>query len=410
MKNKLPMMLLALAAAILIWLYDVTVVNPNDVETISGIPVTFENADDMREQDLMMTSGEDVTVSLRVSGRRSELKKLTKNNIQVTVDLSQVEEAGSHELSYVIRFPANVSSGDLSIDTRSPAYVTVEVEHYIQRPVEVRVIFEGGETPEEAGEGLVIDTDAMSLTPTQVMVTGPAERVEAIDYARIVINKTEITQTSTADYSYELLDTEGEPMNLEELVTDVQAVTVSVPVLKYKEVPLVLKTVDGGGATKENVTYTLSTENIKISGEAAAVDAITQVELGTLDFATVTGPTTKIYPVLLPEGINNASGVAEVQATVRVSGLNVTTMSISDFELINVPENLTAQSISETVQLTLRGIPADLSSLEPEDVRVTADLSSFTQAGTYIVAVKVEVPEGLQVGAIGSNTLTVTLS
>ena len=36
-KNKLPMFLLALGAAILVWLYDVTVVNPNDTSTISGI-------------------------------------------------------------------------------------------------------------------------------------------------------------------------------------------------------------------------------------------------------------------------------------------------------------------------------------------------------------------------------------
>ncbi len=41
---------------------------------------------------------------------------------------------------------------------------------------------------------------------------------------------------------------------------------------------------------------------------------------------------------------------------------------------------------------------------------MTVDLSSFTQAGTFIVPVTVKLPDGLQVGPIGSNTLTVTLS
>ena len=410
MKNKLPVMLLALAAAIFIWLYDVTVVNPNDDETFTGIPVTFENEDAMREQDLMMTSGSDVTVTLRISGRRSELKKLSRNNIQLTVDLSEIDEAGTHELLYSVSYPPNVSSGELSIDNRSPVYVPVTVEHYVRLPVEVRAVFEGEETPENDGETLVIDTDAMTITPGEVMVTGPAALVETIDCARIVINKDAITQTTVADYSYELLDAAGEVVPRDELVTDVETVSVSVPVLKYKEVPLVLKTVAGGGATSENVSCTLSTESIKISGEAASVDKITQIELGTLDFATVTGPTTKTYPITLPEGVNNASGVAEVQATVRITGLNVVTMTVSEFELRNVSANLTAQPISESVQLTLRGTPAALMNLEPEDVTVTADLSSFTQAGTYIVSVNVEVPDGLQVGAIGSNTLTVTLS
>lgn len=410
MKNKLPMMLLALLAAIFIWLYDVTVVNPNDAATFTSIPVVFEKEEAMKEQDLMMTSESDVTVSLRISGRRSELKKLSRNNIQITVDLSQINEEGTHELSYNVGFPANVSGSELSIETRTPAYVSVTVEHYIRRAVEVRAVFEGEGTSENDGESLVIDTDAMTITPSEVVVTGPAALVDTIDCARIVINKSAITQTTVADYDYELLNAEEEVVSREELVTDVDSVSVSVPVLKYKEVPLTLKTTAGGGATSENISYTLSTESIKISGDAAVVDKINQIELGTLDFATVTGPTTKTYPITLPEGVNNASGVAEVQAAVRVTGLNVVTMTVSDFELINVPEELSAQPISESVQLTLRGTPAALMNLEPEDVIVTVDLSSFTQAGTYIVSVNVEVPDGLQVGPIGSNTLTVTLS
>ena len=131
--NKLPVILLALAAAIAVWLYDVTVVNPNDTSTISGIPVVFTNEESMREQDLMLTSGASGTVSLRISGRRSELKKLSKSNIEVTVDLSQITEEGNHDLPYTVQFPANVSSGELSIDNRSPATVTVTVEHYIRR-------------------------------------------------------------------------------------------------------------------------------------------------------------------------------------------------------------------------------------------------------------------------------------
>ena len=102
--------------------------------------------------------------------------------------------------------------------------------------------------------------------------------------------------------------------------------------------------------------------------------------------------------------------MTEVELTAEVSGLNVINLTIDDFTLINVPENLTAESLGESVQLTLRGTPAALSNLKPEDVAVTVDLSSFTQPGTFIVPVTVKLPDGLQVGPIGSNTLTVTLS
>ena len=409
-KNKLPMFLLALGAAILVWLYDVTVVNPNDTSTISGIPVSFANKDVIRSQDLMVTGGSSDTVSLRISGRRSELKKLSKNNIEVTVDLSQITEEGNHDLPYTVQFPANVSSGELSIDNRSPATVSVTVEHYIRRTIEVRTVFEGDVSPGAEGESLVIDTDTMKVTPGEVTVTGPAEQVEAIDCAMITIDRSGISETTVAEYDYELLDASGDPVNRDELVADVEKFTINIPVLKFKEVPLTVRTVDGGGATAANVSYSLSADSIKISGDPSLVDRIHKIELGTLDFASVIGPTTRTYSVSLPEGVNNASGVTEVELTAEVSGLNVINLTIDDFTLINVPENLTAESLGESVQLTLRGTPAALSNLKPEDVAVTVDLSSFTQPGTFIVPVTVKLPDGLQVGPIGSNTLTVTLS
>ena len=379
-KNKLPMFLLALGAAILVWLYDVTVVNPNDTSTISGIPVSFANEDVIRSQDLMVTGGSSDTVSLRISGRRSELKKLSKNNIEVTVDLSQITEEGNHDLPYTVQFPANVSSGELSIDNRSPATVSVTVEHYIRRTIEVRTVFEGDVSPGAEGESLVIDTDTMKVTPGEVTVTGPAEQVEAIDCAMITIDRSGISETTVAEYDYELLDASGDPVNRDELVADVEKFTINIPVLKFKEVPLTVRTVDGGGATAANVSYSLSADSIKISGDPSLVDRIHQIELGTLDFASVIGPTTRTYSVSLPEGVNNASGVTEVELTAEVSGLNVINLTIDDFTLINVPENLTAESLGESVQLTLRGTPAALSNLKPEDVAVTVDLSSFTQA------------------------------
>ena len=408
MKRKLPLMLLALVCAVMVWLYDVTIVNPNDTATYSNIPVTLENEDALRENGLMVLDGDTLTVSLRIYGRRSELKKLNKGNISVTADLSELTEAGTHELSYSVSFPANVSAGDLNIENRSPAYVPVTLEHYIRKAVEIRTVFEG-DAQAQNGE-LVIDTDAMTLTPGEIQVTGPAELVEQVDCARILINKGDITKTTTAEYEYELLDKQGEVISMDELVTDYSAVSVSIPVQKYKEIPLTLKLQPGGGATKENISYTLSADTIKISGEAAQVDKLLSLELGTLDFASIVGPTTKTYPVTLPEGINNASGLSEISVDVKVVGLNITTLTVSDFTLVHVPEGLNAEAISESVSLTLRGSPGALGELEEKDIQVSADLSGLTQPGTYIVPVTVAVPSGLQVGAIGSNTITVTIS
>ena len=409
-KNKLPMILLALAAAILVWLYDVTVVNPNDTSTISGIPVRFINEDELNAQDLMIVSGAGGTVSLRISGRRSELKELSKDNLDVVVDLSQITEAGKHELAYTVRYPATVSASDLKIDVRSPVTVSVEVEHYIRRAVEVRTVFEGEAAEED--DTLVIDHSAMELQPAEIMVTGPAELVESVEYARVVIHKADITQTTVADYDYDLLDKDGEVIDRDELVTDAEKVNVSIPVHKTKQIPLKLSFLPGGGATEDDVKYTIQPAAITISGEPDQVDGIEEIELDPVNLAAVTAePGNLTRQIVLPEGINNASGVAEATVEIWFKGLSVTSVSIEDYTVINTPEGLTVTPLSESVQVNLRGTDADLKKLEQrlEEIAVTVDLSGYSQ-GTFIVPVKVELPSDLQVGALGNNTITVTLS
>ena len=410
-KSKLPMILLALGAAILVWLYDVTVVNPNDTSTVSGIPVRFINEDELNAQDLMITSGAGGTVSLRISGRRSELKELSKDNVDVTVDLSQITEAGRHELPYTVRFPANVSSTDLKIDTRSPVTVGVEVEHYIRRAVEVRTVFEG-EGLDDADDPIVIDNGAMEIRPAEIMVTGPAELVQTARYARVVICRADITQTTEADYEYDLIDASGEVIDRTELVTDAERVNVLIPVHKTKQVPLRLELNPGGGATERDVTCTIRPVNITISGEPEQVDGIREIQLDPVNLGSIIAQeATVTRQIDLPEGINNASGVAEATIDLKFRGLRIDTLTVENFTLENTPEGLTAAPLGESVQVNLRGTDTDLKKLRQrlEEIIVTVDLSGYSQ-GTFIVPVKVQLPTDLQVGAIGSNTITVTLS
>ena len=408
-KNKLPVILLALACAVLVWLYDVTVVNPNDTTTFSGITVHYEHEEELRTNGLMVTEGGTPSVALKISGRRSELKKLTRSGILVSVDLGQISEEGIHELPYTVTFPANVTPGDLTIESRMPASVTVAIERFLSRTVEIRPVFTG-ESAED--DSLIIDSDAMTVSPKELSVTGPSAILETVDHAQVVIDKTNITGTTTMELDYELLNAEGQTIARDELVVDNDKVMVTIPVLKSKEVPLVLKTIPGGGATDSNITYTLNPATIRISGDVASVDATEQIELGTLDYAEVLDSGTITYDLPKLENINNVSGITKVEASVTVTGLTNTmlTIPVSNVELTNIPEGLKAEAVGENIQLTLRGTPAALANLTADNIHVIADLSAF-RAGTYLVPVTVILSEGLQVGATRSaNSLTVTLS
>lgn len=66
MKSKLPTLLLSFIVAMGLWLYVVTTVSPEADQNYTGIPVVFENETSLLDRGLMLVSGENATVSVRL--------------------------------------------------------------------------------------------------------------------------------------------------------------------------------------------------------------------------------------------------------------------------------------------------------------------------------------------------------
>ena len=93
-KNKLYSMVLSLAVAMCLWLYVSQNVSIEEDNTFSNIPVVMEGESVLNERNLMVTSLSNSTVSLHLTGVRSELSKLDSSKLAAKVDLSQITEPG----------------------------------------------------------------------------------------------------------------------------------------------------------------------------------------------------------------------------------------------------------------------------------------------------------------------------
>ena len=171
-KNKLPRILLALLVSVCLWLYVVTVVDPNDTKTIYGVPVTYEEMESLEENHLIMTSGQNATVSLKFSGRRSELKQITSESLTVTADVSRIKSEGEQNLTYTVTLPDSVSAADVELSDKNPSRLTVTVERAEEKELEIDV-----EIVNEVAEGYVADLEAMTVSPEVLTVYGPVETI-----------------------------------------------------------------------------------------------------------------------------------------------------------------------------------------------------------------------------------------
>ena len=93
-KSKIGAFLLSFAIAFGLWLYVITVVSPESEDTFHDIPVVLNGESILNDRGLMILSGKNQTVDLKLEGYRTDLASLNKANIILLADLSQITTAG----------------------------------------------------------------------------------------------------------------------------------------------------------------------------------------------------------------------------------------------------------------------------------------------------------------------------
>lgn len=105
---------LSIICAVICWFYVDLTVEPDIYVKVRNIPVSYEGLDELERKGLMIENGKDATVTLKLSGQRSVISQLNRNNVTVVVDAaSQVTSPGEQSLEYTVSFPNTVVGGSV---------------------------------------------------------------------------------------------------------------------------------------------------------------------------------------------------------------------------------------------------------------------------------------------------------
>ena len=231
-RNKIPRILLAMLISVFLWLYVVTVVDPNDTKVVYSVPVTYENMTSLTDNNLVMTAGQNATVTLKFYGRRSDLNNLTSESLTVTADVSRIKSEGEQNLRYTVTLPDSVSDNNVQLTERTPSRLTVDVERAVEKQVDVEV-----DISNEVADGYVADLEAMKISPETITVFGPEAEVSKIESARVSLDIGGVTETVDNSFPYQLVDSDGNAVDTTNFRCSDDAVDVMLSVEKYKEIP-----------------------------------------------------------------------------------------------------------------------------------------------------------------------------
>lgn len=404
MKSKFLSALLSVTIAFGLWLYVITVDAPDFTDTIYDIPVTFVNETLLNENGLILTATPDTTVDLTLSGNRSDVIKCDRSNVTVKVDLSRVYEAGEHELEYNISYPSGVSNNAFSVE-KVPGTVTVSIGKWSRKEVPVQVICEG-----EVPAGYLADTENVVKEYAAVAIEGPATVVDQIEYAVIRVDLNNQKASISESYRYTLCDADYNPVDAQYIEVNVEQIQLDVKIQYTKDVNLVIKLVDGGGATASNAVLDYTPRTIKVAGSEQVLADLEEIVLGTINLADYLETTEFVYTIPELEGVTNLAGITEVAATLSFPNLQIREFTIEEFQIANVPEGMAAELITAKLTIKVRGPNVDMRRLNVEDIIATVDFTD-AQLGTSTFKVNVSFGEAFSsLGAVGSNTVTATVT
>lgn len=405
--SRLITFLIALACSIVLWAYVVAVANPESTVTVNDIPVLFSGEEVLQtDQNLIISSGRDTTISARFSGKTSEIKKLlqSKDQIFAVVDVTRIRSAKTYTLNYELRLPASVSESAISVVERKPYSVEASVERYASRQIEVRGDFSGL----EAAEGYILD--GTSFDYNTVTVRGPEETVNSIDAAQVILERTGLTRSFTEPIDYVLVDETGTAVSTEGLTVDVDSLELTVSVVLYKEVPLSISFIDGGGAKEKDVTYEISPKTVTLSGDASVVESINKIVLSNIDLSEMPNQKELELPIILPDNTKSVSGEETANVSIRVKNKETNVLRATNITFVNTHENVEVTSLTQQLQVTVRGDAEDVEMIASQNLRVVADMSDYTKTGMVTVPVQIFVDDFESAGAVGTYTISVSIS
>ena len=248
---------------------------------------------------------------------------------------------------------------------------------------------------------------SIEFTPGTIEISGPEDEIAGISYAWVTLGGEDITQTLSSEQPFVLMDASNSEVASDNIKTSVNQITVVQEVLMLKEVPLMVNLINGAGADETNTIVDITPASLTLSGDPSIIESLNKIVLGTVDLTAFQTTYSETKPIVLPDNVSNKTGIGTAEVNVRIVGLDVTKLSVSNIEVINQPAGFDIELITQTVDITLRGPAEEISEVQAENVRIVADLSSVKSTGVFDVDANIFIDGYQHIGEIGSYKINV---
>lgn len=395
----------SLLASFLLWAY-MTSTEEIPIDRTFKVPVVFQGAEELRSSRGLIITGADVdTVTVQVRGSRGNIGHLHGSDLVAEVDVSGILQAREMEANYTIVWPSSVDQSDVSIIGKSPETIHFSVVQESVKTVEVKGVFSGS-----VAEGYT--ADPIVVEPSTITLYGPESELKNVSNACVYISRENVDTTlGPIKSTYVLLDENGNEIPMQEMTSDHDTVTVTLPVLMKKELPLTVNLREGAGATTDNCVVTVEPKSIEVAGDKMILENVNQLVVGTVDLSDFASSYENTFTIPLDNALRNLTGTTEATVKITIRGLETKEIETNNISVTGVKTGLRPELMTTTLNVKVRAPTDVLAKITADNVRVVVDLSDYeATTGVISVTAKVYVDGYENAGAIGDYPVSVSLT
>ena len=403
-RSKVVRIVISILVAIAMWLYVDLERAPERTMTIRDIPVEFSGENTtLADKNLMLLSGYDTTIDLKIRGPKRELVKMNRDNVRVIASTSSIDSVGVHQLDWTVSFPDGVVRTNVSVEKASLSQITVTVgELYTKEvPVECHVV---GEVAEGYFTGDVV------LDPEVLTLRAQRDDLLNVSCAKLTVDISGATRSVVQTVDVQLYDYDGNPVENSNIRTNTSLIQAKVPVLTTREVELAVEFSGVPGAAMNSIKCDITPKTVRLNGEADVLDSIDKLVLATLHVDDLELHQQNSYVVMPPDGTWLVNGNEVATADITLEGIEEKSLTATSIEFDKLPSGLYAIAPDGGLTVRLWGLSEEIEAVTAENLRVIADMSAVTGQGTVTVPVTVTISGFNDVTVRGTYELTVTVT
>ena len=354
MKRNTRIKLIALFTAIVLWMYVMAVVDPEDTKLFENVPVTVTNTDELQGDDLVVYPQSDLVTDIYITGKLSDLQKISEEYIHISGSINNPIEGQNY-----LYLKVNTTK-QLSYEFKTD-FIVVKLEKLIHKEVDIN--------PDIVGE-YKYDVDTVTLLQSTVNISAPRVLVEQVDHIKATIDvNTKENNKLTQRVKLVPVNAKGDEVSGVNL--EVKNISAEVTFLEEKKVPINIQLENNS----EDVTaYEVNPSTITIKGKKDDLEKITYINTSKIDSKTI--GSSKTVDLVIPKDVTSDEKSVVIKSKDQESSVQRLIYKKDEVELVNNSKNVNINDLNIPDNINVEVQLDNNTSLSKSDISLYIDLDA----------------------------------